>query len=68
MVPVPVPTFEKVMVPLPGPTFEKLRLRFRFHNTACRMSPHGPAVASQGLSLIVGLVFLVVLLMASLAS
>ncbi len=30
MVPVPVPTFEKVMVPVPVPTFEKLRLRFRF--------------------------------------
>jgi hypothetical protein len=28
MVPVPVPTFEKVMVPVP--TFEKLRFRFRF--------------------------------------
>jgi hypothetical protein len=31
MVPVPVPTFEKVMVPVPVPTFEKLRFRFRFH-------------------------------------
>jgi hypothetical protein len=32
MVPVPVPTFEKVMVPVlvPVPTFEKLRFRFRF--------------------------------------
>ncbi len=30
MVPVPVPTFEKVMVPVPVPTFEKLRYRFRF--------------------------------------
>jgi hypothetical protein len=30
MVPVPVPTFEKVMVPVPVPTFEKLGFRFRF--------------------------------------
>jgi len=30
MVPVPVPTFEKVVVPVPVPTFEKLRFRFRF--------------------------------------
>jgi hypothetical protein len=30
MVPVPVPTFEKVMVPVPVPTFENLRFRFRF--------------------------------------
>jgi hypothetical protein len=30
MVPVPVPTFEKVMVPVPVPTLEKLRFRFRF--------------------------------------
>jgi hypothetical protein len=30
MVPVPVPTFEKVMVPVPVPTFKKLRFRFRF--------------------------------------
>jgi hypothetical protein len=30
MVPVPVPTFEKVMVPVPVPIFEKLRFRFRF--------------------------------------
>jgi hypothetical protein len=30
MVPVPVPTFEKVMVPVPVPTFEKLRFRFWF--------------------------------------
>jgi hypothetical protein len=30
MVPVPVPTFEKVMVPVPVHTFEKLRFRFRF--------------------------------------
>ncbi len=38
MVPVPVPTFEKVMVPVPTfekymvpvPTFEKLRFQFRF--------------------------------------
>ncbi len=31
-VPVPVPTFEKVIVPVPVlvPTFEKLRFRFRF--------------------------------------
>jgi hypothetical protein len=29
MVPVPVPTFEKVMVPVP--TFEKLRFRFQLH-------------------------------------
>jgi hypothetical protein len=28
MVPVPVPTFEKVMVPVPS--YEKLRFRFRF--------------------------------------
>jgi hypothetical protein len=33
MVPVPVPSFEKVIVPVPVPTFEKLRFRFRiqFH-------------------------------------
>jgi hypothetical protein len=30
MVPVPVPTFEKVMIPVPVPIFEKLRFRFRF--------------------------------------
>jgi hypothetical protein len=30
MVPVPVPTFEKVMVPVPVPAFEKLWFRFRF--------------------------------------
>ncbi len=30
MVPVPVPTFEKVIVPVPVPTFEKLLIRFRF--------------------------------------
>ena len=29
MVPVLVPTFEKVMVPVPVPTFEKLQFRFR---------------------------------------
>ncbi len=46
MVPVPVPTFDKVMVPVPVPTFEQVqvpipvpvplvkKLRFlRFHNT-----------------------------------
>ncbi len=31
IVPVPVPTFEKVMVPIPVPTFEKLRFRFQLH-------------------------------------
>ena len=33
MVPVPVPTFEKVMVlvPVPVPTYEKLRFRFQIH-------------------------------------
>jgi hypothetical protein len=31
MVPVSVPTFEKVMVPVPVPTFEKLRFRFLLH-------------------------------------
>jgi hypothetical protein len=30
MVPVPVPTFEKVIVPVPVPTFEKLRFRSVF--------------------------------------
>jgi hypothetical protein len=30
-VPVPVPTFEKVMVPVPVPTFEKLWFRFQLH-------------------------------------
>ena len=37
MVPVPVPTFEKVMVPVPVPvpTFEKLRFRFRFQVHIC---------------------------------
>jgi hypothetical protein len=29
-VPVPVPTFKKIMVPVPVPTFEKLLFRFRF--------------------------------------
>jgi hypothetical protein len=31
MVPVPVPTFEKVMVPVPVPTLEKFRFRFQLH-------------------------------------
>ncbi len=31
MVPVPVPTFEKVMVPIPVPTFEKLRFWIQLH-------------------------------------
>jgi hypothetical protein len=31
MVPVPVPTFEKVMVPVSVASFEKLRFRFQLH-------------------------------------